>query len=545
MQDEDGPREIDVRGYLRVLRRRKWVILVGLVVVAGISVLMAVTQAPLYSASAEVLVAPPASALTVDPQNAEFRDRGRTIQNEIEFIGSDAMADAVAEQLGDAATITVDAVEGADVLSFSTTDGDAARAAEIANTYAETYIELRAERLVDEYLSTIAVLQGRIDEIREQRTLVVAPLDELDVRIAETPPGPDADQLLVQRANLEAQIAAQRQELDDSILALEGSKRTLQVSNQLSQSAGAEVTTRASEPSDPISPDVERSATVGIVLGLLVGIAAAFAFERLDDTVKTKNDLERATDTVAIGLIPRLPDWKRRQEATLISLDQPSAPASEAYRTLRTSLQFLTLDDDVRTVLFTSSNQGDGKTTTVANLAVALARSGRSVIAVCCDLRRPRLHEFFGMDNSVGFTSILLGTSDLDGALQPCPDEPRLEILPSGAIPPNPSELLSTKRAGDLLSRLAERASIVLIDSPPVLPVTDALVLSSSADAMVLVVSSRRTTKKQAARSMEMLDRTETPTIGSVLNGVPADDDYGYGYGYSYRQPPPTPPGRG
>lgn len=544
MQDEDGPREIDVRGYLRVLRRRKWVVLIGLVVVAGISIALALVQAPVYSASAEILVAPPASALTVDPQNPEFRDRGRTIQNEIEFIGSDVMAGAVAEQLGDPGTITVGAVEGADVLTFSATDGDAARAAEIANTYAETYIDLRAERLIDEYLSTIGVLQSRIGELRDQRALVVAPLDELDARIAETPPGPEADQLIVQRGNLDAQIGAQRQELDDSIQALEGSRQTLQVSNQLSQSAGAEVTTRASEPSDPVSPNVRRSATVGIVLGLLVGIAAAFAFERLDDTVKTKDDVERATDTVAIGLIPRLPDWKRRQDATLISLDEPQAPASEAYRTLRTSLQFLTLDGDVRTVLFTSSNPGEGKTTTVANLAVALARSGRSVIAVCCDLRRPRLHEFFGMDNSVGFTSILLGTSDLDEALQPCPDEPRLEILPSGAMPPNPSELLSTKRAGDLLAMLAERASIVLIDSPPVLPVTDALVLSSSADAMVLVVSSRKTTKKQAARSMEMLDRTETPTIGSVLNGVPADDDYGYGYGYTYHQASPPPPRR-
>jgi capsular exopolysaccharide synthesis family protein len=173
------------------------------------------------------------------------------------------------------------------------------------------------------------------------------------------------------------------------------------------------------------------------------------------------------------------------------------------------------------------------------------------VIIVCCDLRRPRIHEFFGLDNDTGFTSVLLGKVPVSAALQKVPGQARLFVMASGPLPPNPSELLSSKRTIEVLTSLQAEADIVLIDSPPVLPVTDALVISGRVDATILVCVSGATTRKDAARAVELLDQVDAPLVGTVLNGVSAANTYGYG-GQYYRyqsddQPeasPPAPPGR-
>jgi capsular exopolysaccharide synthesis family protein len=187
----------------------------------------------------------------------------------------------------------------------------------------------------------------------------------------------------------------------------------------------------------------------------------------------------------------------------------------------------------VRIIQVTSASAQEGKTTTLANLAVAFASSGLRTVAVCCDLRRPRLHEFFDMDNTLGFTSVLLGEVALSAALQPVPGQERLLLLASGPLPPNPAELLSSSRAADLLRNLAAQADVVLVDSPPVLPVTDSLVLSQRVDSTVLVSSASTTTRKAAARAAEMLQQVNAPLIGAVLNGVTEESGYG-GYASRY-----------
>jgi capsular exopolysaccharide synthesis family protein len=156
------------------------------------------------------------------------------------------------------------------------------------------------------------------------------------------------------------------------------------------------------------------------------------------------------------------------------------------------------------------------------------------VIVVCCDLRRPRIHEFFGLTNTIGFTSVLLGELPLSAAMQAVPGQPRLALMASGPPPPNPSELLASRRTGEVLLALKSECDVVLVDSPPVLPVTDAIVLSRTVDATILVGTAGRTTKKEYHRAVELLQQVEAPLIGSVLNGVDSDDLYGYGYGYGY-----------
>jgi capsular exopolysaccharide synthesis family protein len=234
-----------------------------------------------------------------------------------------------------------------------------------------------------------------------------------------------------------------------------------------------------------------------------------------------------------LGLIPQVSDWKAKEKSRVMSLTEPSSPTAEAYRILRTSIQFLSLDRRIRILQVTSANAQEGKTTTLANLAVAFANSGLRTVAVCCDLRRPRVHEFFNLGNAVGFTSVLLGNVGLTQALQPVQGQERLLLLASGPLPPNPAELLATSRTAELFRTLAGQADVVLIDSPPVLPVTDALVLSQWVDSTLFVGSAGLTTRKAAARAVEMLQQVNAPLAGAVLNGVTNASGYA-GYASSY-----------
>jgi capsular exopolysaccharide synthesis family protein len=306
---------------------------------------------------------------------------------------------------------------------------------------------------------------------------------------------------------------------------------------------GPRLITPAAVPVSPFKPSPRRDAVLGLAVGLLLGVAVAFAFEHFDDSIKSKEDLERATrELPVLGMIPLVQGWKNKEETYLVSSSEPTSPAAEAYRALRTSIRFLTLDRSVRVLEITSPNASEGKSTAVANLAVVLARAGERVVVVSCDLRRPRLHQFFGLNNTVGFTSVLLGQASLSSALQQVPNEPRLLLLASGPVPPNPSELLASPRTEELLNALKSQADIVLLDVPPVLPVTDAAALATRADGVLLVATVRATSGRHVTRAIELLRQVRAPLIGAILNGAEGGDG---GYAYEYYAAPEAQNGNG
>ncbi|MEI8240751.1 MAG: CpsD/CapB family tyrosine-protein kinase, partial [Actinomycetota bacterium] len=179
----------------------------------------------------------------------------------------------------------------------------------------------------------------------------------------------------------------------------------------------------------------------------------------------------------------------------------------------------------------------EGKSTTAANLAFVMSRAGQRVVLLDCDLRRPRLHDFFGLPNTIGFTDLLVGNASLDDVLQRVAGEENLSIITSGPIPPDPSELLSSKKARDVIEQIRGRADLVIIDSPPVLAVTDPLVLANVVDAVVLVAAAGKSDKRFTIKAMEQLQLVDAHVVGAVLNrqGSRGSDSYGYGYGYGYR----------
>ncbi len=207
---------------------------------------------------------------------------------------------------------------------------------------------------------------------------------------------------------------------------------------------------------------------------------------------------------------------------SLVTVAQPRSPISEAYRSLRTSIQFLSLDRIVQTILVTSAGPGEGKSTTLANLAVTFAEAGREVIVVDCDLRRPSLHQVFGRPNEHGLTAAMRDEQPLASLLTQT-DVPHLRLLPSGPLPPNPSELLGSQRMDRIIESLRSAADVVLFDSPPTIAVTDASVLGAKVDGVLLVVSAGKTKRDHALRAKTMLQKGNAKVLGVVLNNVKFD----------------------
>src|SRR5699024_6627001 len=246
----------------------------------------------------------------------------------------------------------------------------------------------------------------------------------------------------------------------------------------------------------PVSPRPLRNLALGLVVGLLVGLGLAVLRHVLDTTVRTNEDVREITEEPIVGAVHY--DPRARKEPLIVESD-PSSPRSEAFRSLRTNLMFLDADHPPRTLLLTSSIPGEGKSTTIANLALTLTTSGSRVCLVEADLRRPRLMEYLGLEGAAGLTDVLIERADLDDVVQPYGTD-GLEVLGAGSTPPNPSELLASERMDRVLRQLAAQYDYVLIDTPPVLPVTDAVVLSTKVDG-VLVLAGTTIVKKEQLSS--------------------------------------------
>jgi capsular exopolysaccharide synthesis family protein len=283
----------------------------------------------------------------------------------------------------------------------------------------------------------------------------------------------------------------------------------------------------ATVPSLPSSPKLFTSLGSAAALGILGGIGIILLRNKLDTRIHGRSDLDGITDVPVIGSIGFDP---KASEHPLIVRDDPRSPRAESFRALRTNLQFLDPSNPERTFVLTSSLPAEGKTTSSANLAIAIAESGASVVLVDADLRRPRLAEVMGVEGAAGLTDALVGRVELDDLLQPWGTHD-MAVLPAGSVPPNPSELLGSAGMKALIDELARRYQYVIIDAPPLLPVTDAAVLSRFVRGTILVASVKRVRRAQLRESLASLRRIERTPLGIILSMLPAKGPDGYGYG--------------
>jgi receptor protein-tyrosine kinase len=292
--------------------------------------------------------------------------------------------------------------------------------------------------------------------------------------------------------------------------------------------------TPAQTPVSPSSPKPAQDALLGLAAGLALGLGAAFLRDSLDDKLASKEAAEHAGGAPVLAMTPMVPSW-RRQQPLVVVVAEPRSPAAESYRSLRTSLQFVRQEGQLRSIVVTSPGADEGKTATLANLGVVFAQAGERVVLVSCDLRRPRIGAFFELDETDGLTSVLIGERTLEQVLLPVPGHDWLSLLPAGPVPPNPAELLDGAGTRDILADLRKRFDLVLIDSPPVLPVTDAAILSRHADATLMLAAAGQTRPGDLHRAVEKLDQVGTKILGLVLNKVTRQTGRTYGYSYRYK----------
>lgn len=287
-------------------------------------------------------------------------------------------------------------------------------------------------------------------------------------------------------------------------------------------------------PTSPVSPQPVRTIGVALLLGLLAGMASALVREVLDRTVKSLEDLKAMTDRPVLGVITFDPESPKRP--LIVEVD-PRSPRAEAFRALRTNFTFVDAADHPTTILVTSSVAGEGKSTVTMNLALAMAQTGASVCLIEADLRRPRVLEYMGLDGSVGLTDVLIGQAEVMDLVQQYGDTD-LWILGSGAIPPNPSELLGSAAMRTVLDDLVARFDQVIIDAPPVLPVTDSVVLSTVVDGAIVVAGSGLVERDQLSHTVGALESVNGRVLGLVLNRAVEGTGGQYTkYSYQYALP--------
>ena len=285
---------------------------------------------------------------------------------------------------------------------------------------------------------------------------------------------------------------------------------------------------RASIPDDPVIPKTARNIGIGLALGVLLGIGLALLRDRFDNTVKDRATLEEITGTGLVGSIPL--DKSRRKEPA-ISFDKDNSAIAEAFRKFRTNLQFLAVDNPPRVILITSSVPNEGKTTTAINIALALAEAEHNVVLVDGDMRRPMLHKYLDLVGPVGFSTVLSGGASLSEALQKT-RFPGLTVLTSGGVPPNPSELLGSLAAKKVLSEMRAQFDYVIVDSTPLLAVTDAAILAAGADGALIMARFGQTKREQLAHGVGNLEDVGAPLLGAVLSMTPARGNTSYSYSY-------------
>ncbi|HET7144792.1 MAG TPA: polysaccharide biosynthesis tyrosine autokinase [Anaerolineales bacterium] len=292
----------------------------------------------------------------------------------------------------------------------------------------------------------------------------------------------------------------------------------------------------AVEPGSPIRPQPFSSAMLAGVVGLMIAAGIVFLIEYLDDTLKVPEDVDRVLGIPLIGYIAEMETVGNAETEVHVSR-QPRSPASEAFRSLRTNLEFAAVDKPLRIILVTGAEAGDGKTTVAANLAAIFALGGKRVLLLDCDLRRPRVHRFLGLQNRVGMTDLFRDSLDADSVTQQWmnSNSTSVSVITSGSLPPNPAELLGSQKMDRILEDLAGRADVIVIDSPPSM-VSDAQVLAGKVDGVLLVLQPGKTHIGAARALREQLDRAGAHVVGAVFNRITRQSGYYYG-GYRYYSP--------
>lgn len=519
--------EVELRQYLALLWRWAWLIALCTLLAAGGTYLVSIRMEPVYQASATLLVNE-ATNKSVTPDLSTLTLSERLARTYSELLRKRPVMERVIQELHLNATpdglsrlVTVRVVQNTQLINLTVEHTDPALAAALANTIPRVFADFNEEMQAQRFVKAKEGLSAQMEALQEQ----IAEVQSLIASLATSESTEDQ----AERLRLQLWLA----QLEDSYASLQRSYEDIRLAEANSLDT-ITVVEPADVPSVPVRPKTFQNTLLAAAVGLVLGAGAAFLIEYLDDTIKSPDDVEKELGLTTLGTITRFGGKSLADK--LITTQHSRSSVTEAYRILRTNLEFAAVDGDLRAILVTSPNPVEGKTVTAANLAVVLAQSGRSVILADADLRHPAVHRIFQVPNDSGLTTALLrgGEVVLEDLLLPTEVE-GLQVLPSGPLPPNPAELLGSEQMARLVERLKGMADLVVFDTPPALPVADPAVLARVADAVLLVVDTGATRRGMALRAVENLARVGANITGVVLNRFsPRSSGYYYYYRYEY-----------
>lgn len=513
---------MELRYYFAIISKWIWLIVLAAVLAGASSYYWNSRLPKVYMASTALLVG--RSLENPNPNANDLLTSQQLAQTYIQIARTDPVMqgtiDALklnmpADQLRNSVSASI--VQGTQLIELRVADTNPARAQAIANEYAHQLIAQTPTGRDASEVARLEFVQNQIQDIQSKLEDAQKKTNDLQRSISVTSSAREIADKQQQLATLQGQINAWQTTYATLLSAL-----APRASNYLS------VVDPAQLPVFPIAPNAASSAALAALIGATLAIAVALLIEYLDDTLKTSADVTQTLGLPSLGSIGNI--WGDSSRDRLITAAYPRAAHSEAYRIVRTNLLAADLEKPVKTFLVTSPNPDDGKSITAANVAVVMAQSGLRVVLVDADLRRPSQHTIFNLSNDFGLVNILRNSEvALDGCLQPTRVE-NLCLLTSGPLPPNPAELIDSKGMRWLVQRLEDDFDMVIFDTPPCLPRTDAAILARHLDGVVFVTAANMTRRDTALRAKEVITRAGGKFLGVVLNRAPRNNSYYYYY---------------
>ena len=515
--------QMDLKEYLVTLLKHWWLILLTTVLAGGAAILFSTIQAPVYEATTTIEISPGADpnrdvlsiAASAERAAMTFAEQ---LKSPIILCEAADQLDLRLDECGED-EVTVQQARSTNLIHVSAENTDPA----LARAHADMVVQILIERETNKQQ---AGFQSGLDDLDRQIAEVEVSLAENQRAIASLQESPDLDEAMrLALAQLEIELSSDQTRLSTLLGSTEDFRLAMaRYTDNISVFSPARL------PAEPVRPRVMVNTALGVVLGLMTGVGAALLLEYLDDTIKSSEDVKRTLPVGVLGVLPEVSGPKGEQPGLIVARE-PRRPVAEAFRNLRTSIRYFSLDRPAKTILVTSPVPNNGKSFTAANLAVSLAQGGQSVVLVDADLRRPVQQKMFDLPNGVGLTSTLLNMDEAEASFQQTETE-GLRVITSGDLPPNPAELLGSRRMQQFISWLTEQVDVVIIDSPPLLAFADAAVLSRIADSTILVVQYGKTRRQEAVQAVERLAEIGGTLSGVVINQVAASADNHY---YSYR----------
>jgi capsular exopolysaccharide synthesis family protein len=515
---------MELRRQISVLRSWFWLLILSAILAGAAAYLVSSNLPKVYEGKVTLIVGQSTQATNPDLNQllasqrlsqtyAELATTSPLIQKVIDKNGLAMRVDDFRER------ITADAPRDSILIHLAVEDGDSTRAATLANSLAE------------EMIAASPAIAGRDSQVQK---FIDEDLASIQVQIQSTQ---DEIQRLMALPSRSASEEQQLQALQGRIVTVRQTYATMLASSSNSGANLLTVVDPASPPAEPASPRVLLNTLIAAILGLLGALGIVFLLEHLDDTVKSSEDVEEITGLPTLGMITKMRGGKERAEIyRLATLLAHLGPVAEAYRGLRTSIDFAGVDAPVRTLLVTSAIPHEGKTTTAANLGVVFAQAGRRTIVLDADFRKPGIHRIFDLPNARGLSDLLRSDATSLEEVTQATEQEHLHVITTGPLPPNPAELLGSHRMRTILSRISGSASLVIVDSPPLQAVTDAVLLSSFTDGTLLVIDAGRTHRGAVRQGREALAQAGARVLGVALNRLKerAGGRYQYDYYGSY-----------